>query len=57
MKTLALLAVALLLASCVTSETTVTSPDGTVTTIKQTTLSGEGVATGAAAIATVTADK
>jgi PBP1b-binding outer membrane lipoprotein LpoB len=53
----AILAVAMLLASCATSETTVTSPDGTVTTTKQTAISGTEIATGVAAVAEITNDK
>jgi PBP1b-binding outer membrane lipoprotein LpoB len=48
---IAILAAALLLASCVTSETTVTAPDGTVTRTKQTVISGQDIATGAAGAA------
>jgi PBP1b-binding outer membrane lipoprotein LpoB len=41
---------ALILASCVTTETTTTAPDGTVTKTKATTLSGSDIATGATGI-------
>jgi hypothetical protein len=53
----AILAVAMLLASCATTETTVTAPDGTVTVTKQTTISGTEIATGAHAVAEITNDK
>jgi hypothetical protein len=48
-------------ASCVTTETTTTAPDGTVTKTKATTLSGSDIATGATGVAgavkTVSSDK
>jgi len=52
---------ALILASCVTTETTFTTPDGATTVTKQTTLSGLDVATGlvgiGSAVKTVTDEK
>ena len=42
----------LALSNCVTTETTVTAPDGTVTRTKQTVVSGADIATGAIGTAT-----
>jgi len=53
---IAALFAALILASCVTTETTVTSPDGTVTKTKATTLSGSEIATGATGIGSAVKD-
>jgi PBP1b-binding outer membrane lipoprotein LpoB len=55
------LIIAMILSSCVTTTTTITSPDGTVTVIESTTVSGEDVAIGATgtavAIGTIQGDK
>jgi len=47
---IAALFTALILASCVTTETTTTDKNGTVTVTKSTTLSGSDIATGATGI-------
>jgi len=58
---LAFIIAALTISSCVTTETTTTAPDGTVTKTKATTLSGADIATGATgigdAVKTVSSDK
>jgi PBP1b-binding outer membrane lipoprotein LpoB len=53
---LAFILAALILSSCVTTETTVTAPDGTVTKTKATTLSGSDIATGATGIGSAVKD-
>jgi len=53
---IAFLIAALILASCVTTETTTTAPDGTVTKTKATTLSGADIATGATGIGSAVKD-
>jgi PBP1b-binding outer membrane lipoprotein LpoB len=55
-KYIAFILAALILASCVTTETTTTAPDGTVTTTKATTLSGADIATGATGIGSAVKD-
>jgi len=48
---LAYILAAMILASCATTETVITSPDGTVTRTKTTELSGSDIAVGAAGVA------